>query len=369
MPERTTAYIGLGSNLGDRQRAIGSALHSLGRTVGVEVLRVSDIAETRPLGEAPQPHYLNAVAEIATTRGPEELLGALKTIEDLLGRVRREKWGPRAIDLDLLLYDRQNIRLPDLIVPHPQMHLRSFVLDGLCQLDPSLVHPLLKEPVSVLAARLAGRDFVLDPSAPQVVSVAGLIGVGKTTLVRRLAPLVEGRIVLEPYDTNPFLAQVYAGRKELALDSQLCFLVGRAAQLGPDGLTPGGVVLTDYVFEKELIYAQRLLDADQFRLYEQIYVSFVDRVAPPTLAIYLQDSPEHCLQRIRQRNRPYEQTIGLEFLAALHADYEQLFGWWEKCPVIRVPAERVGVGDEKAIRHLALQVKAYVAASEHSVAK
>ncbi|MBN1359703.1 MAG: 2-amino-4-hydroxy-6-hydroxymethyldihydropteridine diphosphokinase [Sedimentisphaerales bacterium] len=368
MAEPTVAYIGLGSNLGDRQRAIGSALHALGRTAGVDVVRVSDIRETAPLGEAPQSHYLNAVAEIATTLTPGELLKALKTIEDLLGRVRREKWGPRTIDLDLLLYGRENIRLPELIVPHPQMHLRSFVLDGLCQLDPSLVHPLFKETVSELAARLAGGDFALNSNAPQLVSVAGLIGVGKTTLAQRLAVALEGEILLEPYDTNPFLPQVYAGKKELALDSQLYFLVCRAAQLGADALTPGRIFLTDYVFEKELIYAQQLLNEDQFKLYEQIYVAFVDRVATPALVIYLQDSPEKCLERIHQRNRPYEQQIGLDFLKGLYADYEQLFGGWKKSPVVRISAEKVRPGDDAAVRHLALQVKAYVAASKASVA-
>jgi 2-amino-4-hydroxy-6-hydroxymethyldihydropteridine diphosphokinase len=369
MTQPTTAYIGLGSNLGDRQRAIGGALHALGRTPGVNVVRVSDTCETLPLGEAPQPHYLNAVAEIATTLGPLELLKTLRTVEDLLGRVRRERWGPRTIDLDLLLYGRQNIRLPELIVPHPQMHLRSFVLDGLCQLDPNLVHPLLDEPVSELSARLGGGDFILDSDAPQLVSVAGLIGVGKTTLVRRLATVLEGTILLEPYDTNPFLPQVYAGKKELALDSQLYFLVNRAAQLAPDALTPGRVFLTDYVFEKELIYARRLQDAEQLKLYEQIYLSFVEKVATPALVIYLHDTPERCLARIHRRNRPYEQRIELSFLESLHVDYEELFAAWKTCPVVRLPVERVGLDDEVSLGHLALQVKAYVAASERAVVR
>ncbi len=367
MPEPITAYIGLGGNLGDRERAIRAALHALARTAGIEVVRVSDIRETQPLGGAPQPYYLNAVAEITATLEPEDLLKALKTVEDLLGRVRRERWGPRAIDLDLLLYGRQNIRLPNLIVPHPQMHLRSFVLDGLCQLDADLVHPLFKEPMCELSRRLGGKDFALDPDAPQLVSVAGLIGVGKTTLVRRLTAALEAEVLLEPYDTNPFLSQVYAGKHELALDSQLYFLVGRAAQLHPDALSSGKVFLTDYVFEKELIYARRLLDAEQFKLYEQIYPAFVDRVVTPTLVIYLQDSPKHCLERIHRRNRPYEQHMELAFLESLHGDYEQLFADWMSCPVIHLPASEVSLDDETAVRHLALQVKAYVAASEHSV--
>lgn len=369
MPESITVYVGLGSNLGDRQRAIGGALHALGRTAGIHVGRVSKTRETLPLGEAPQPHYLNAVAEITTTLGPQDLLKALQAVESLLGRVRRQKWGPRTIDLDLLLYGRQNIRQPDLIVPHPQMHLRSFVLDGLCQLDPNLIHPLFRERVRELSARLAGGDFALDPDAPQLVSIAGLIGVGKTTLVKRLAAALEGQVLLEPYDTNPFLAAVYAGKTELALDCQLYFLLGRAAQLDREALAPPSIFLTDYVFEKELIYAKRLLDSEQLTLYEQIYLSFAEKVATPALVVYLQDWPESCLERIHRRNRPYEQQISPDFLASLHADYEQLFGAWKKCPVLRLPAEKVGMEDEAAIRHLALQVKAYVATSERSVVR
>ena len=364
MPESTIAYIGLGSNLGDRRRAISSAVHALGRSPGIDMLGVSDVKETAPLGGARQPNYLNAVAKIVTARDPEDLLDALHAIEDMLGRVRREKWGPRSIDLDLLLYGQKNLRLPNLIVPHPQLHLRSFVLDGLCQLDPELVHPLLGASVTELAGRLNGRDFTLDPEAPALVSVAGLIGVGKTTLVSRLTGSLQGEVLLEPYDTNPFLPQVYAGRKDLALDCQLYFLLGRAAQLAPEALTAGKVSLTDYVFEKELVYARRLLDIEQLKLYEQIYEAIVEKVAAPILVIYLQDTPEHCLERIHSRNRPYEQTIGQEFLESLYGDYEELFAGWRKCPVVRLPAENVGLGDEAAIKHLTLQVNAYIASGE-----
>ncbi len=367
MAEPTTAYIGLGSNLGDRHRSIREALKALDHNAEIEVGRVSDIKETAPLGQVSEPYYLNAVAELKTTLDPEGLLHVLMMTEDVLGRTRRSKWGPRTIDLDLLLFGSEIIRLPDLIVPHPQMHLRSFVLDGLCQLDRDLRHPLFNEPVWELTRRLGGGDFMLDPAGPQLVSIAGLIGVGKTTLMKRLAEALEGQMVLEPYDTNPFLAKVYAGHKDLALDSQLYFLLNRADQLRPGALSQDSVSLTDYIFEKELIYARRLLDDEQRKLYERVYEQFARTVKDPVLVIYLEDLPEHCLERIHQRNRPYEQQITLEFLETLHQDYEQLFESWEGCPLIRLPASRVGIDDDKAIEHVALQVKAYVADREHVV--
>ena len=117
MAESTTAYIGLGSNLGDRERVIRDALQSLGRNEQIEVLRVSAVKETAPLGRSPQPDYLNGVAEIRTTLSATALLEVLLTTEDILGRTRRGAWGPRTIDLDLLLFGREIIGLPNLIVP------------------------------------------------------------------------------------------------------------------------------------------------------------------------------------------------------------------------------------------------------------
>lgn len=364
MDEPIAAYVGLGSNLGDRRRSIKDALDALKRHPDIEVPRVSDIRETAPLGQASEPYYLNGVAEVWTTLNPEELLNVLRTTEDVLGRTRRAKWGPRTVDLDLLLFGRQIIRLPHLIVPHPQMHLRSFVLDGLCQLDPDLVHPLFNESVGELSRRLGGGNFVLDPAGPQLVSIAGLIGVGKTTLMKRLAAALDGQTLLEPYDTNPFLPRVYAGQRDLALSSQLYFLLHRADQLRPEALSQESVSLTDYVFQKELIYARRWLDAEQCTLYERVYEVFAATVKNPVLVIYLQDSPERCLERIHRRNRPYEQQITLEFLQTLHEDYEQLFDRWQSCPLIRLPASRVGIDDEAGIEHVVLQVKAYVAERE-----
>ncbi|MDI6450587.1 2-amino-4-hydroxy-6-hydroxymethyldihydropteridine diphosphokinase [Anaerobaca lacustris] len=365
MAERIAAYIGLGSNLGDRRRTIREALAALDRHPDIKVARVSDIKETAPLGQASEPYYLNGVAEVHTTLAPEGLLSVLMATEDVLGRTRRGRWGPRTIDLDLLLFGGQIVRLPHLIVPHPQMHLRSFVLDGLCQLDGQIVHPLFHEPVCELARRLGGGSFALDPAGPQLVSVAGPIGVGKTTLVKRLAAALDGQVLLEPYDTNPFLARVYAGQKDLALDSQLYFLLHRADQLRPEALSQESVSLTDYVFQKELIYARRLLDAEQLELYERVYEVFARTVKAPALVIYLTDSPERCLERIHRRNRPYEQQIALDFLEALHQDYERLSEGWRTCPLIRLFASNVGIDDEAAIEHVALQVKAYVAEREH----
>ena len=361
MTEVVTAYIGLGSNLGDRERTIRESLRMLGGDGSIEVTRVSDLRETAPLGQMAQPSYVNGVAEIRTTLSPQELLRRFKATEAALGRGPHAKWASRTIDLDLLLYGDRIIRASGLTVPHPDVHLRSFVLEGLCQLSPDLVHPLLQTPMCELLQRLGGGSFVLNADVPQLISVAGVIGVGKTTLAKKLGEVFRTTVLFEPYDTNPFLPEVYAGKCELALDCQLFFLVHRTQELGRGVLPPGRIAVTDYVCDQEMIYARRLLNPTQLSLYESIYRPFSGLVATPTLAIYLQDSPANCLQRIHRRNRPYEQGVCLEFLETLAGDYEQMFANWKACPVLRVPASQLTGYAEAVVERLVLQIKAYIA--------
>jgi deoxyguanosine kinase len=361
MQKLTTAYIGLGSNLGSSEDSVRSAIKMLAEAKHIQVTRVSDLIETTPLGDRNQPDYINAVAEIKTTLSAEDLHKKLTDIEASLGRVREGKWSPRIIDLDLLLFGRQVINRPNLTVPHPQMHLRSFVLKGLCQFDSELPHPAIKEAMSELAARLGGADFVPNPNLPQLVSIAGVIGVGKTTLTKILSNLLGCKPLLEPYDTNPFMPDVYAGKKELALDSQLFFLTSRIVQLNHNTLAQGQIAISDYIFDKELIYARRLLNAQQLDLYQKIHQPFGAKVTEPVLVIYLQDLAKKCLERIHKRNRPYEQKIKLQFLEALSSDYEQLFADWKLSPVIRISMSKFDYTKDGDINHLANQIKCYVA--------
>jgi deoxyguanosine kinase len=152
------------------------------------------------------------------------------------------------------------------------------------------------------------------------------------------------------------MPEVYAGKKELALDSQLFFLTARIEQLNPNKLQAGTICISDYVFDKELIYARRLLDTRQLALYEKIYPPFAAQVTTPALVIYIRDPAKECLERIHSRNRPYEQQIQLKFLESLDFDYEQLFTQWKSCPLIRVSTSQSSDVDS-----LANQIKYYTA--------
>jgi len=150
----TRAYVGLGSNLGDREHMLWGAIHMLAFNPEVDVAAVSSIRETDPVGLADQPRFLNAAAAIETELGPRALLDLLLSIERELGRTREgPRFGPRTIDLDLLLYGDEVVDEPGLTVPHPRLHERRFVLEPLVELDPDLTVPE-KGSVQALLARV-----------------------------------------------------------------------------------------------------------------------------------------------------------------------------------------------------------------------
>lgn len=147
-------FVGVGSNLGDREFLIRKAIEQLRDLPRTVVVRVSSLYDTDPVGEADQPAFLNAVACLETSLEPRDLLWQMLLIEARMGRVRKQRWGPRPIDLDLLFYGKRIIDEPDLTVPHPEAHRRAFVLVPLAEIEPAFVHPGLGESVRALLRRI-----------------------------------------------------------------------------------------------------------------------------------------------------------------------------------------------------------------------
>lgn len=152
------AYLGLGANLDDPRQQLSEALDRLNAAEEVEVTRVSTFYRNPPLGPANQPWYVNAAARLRTRLGPEELLRVLQQVEAAMGRVRGERWGPRRLDLDLLLYNGEVIFAPDLVVPHPEMHRRGFVLVPLAEIAPQAWHPVMGKSAGDLLSELNPAD-------------------------------------------------------------------------------------------------------------------------------------------------------------------------------------------------------------------
>jgi len=147
----TVAYVGLGSNLGDREATIRAAVAALPGVVAISQLR-----ETEPVGVTEQPAFLNGAVRLETGLSPRELLDTLLEIERGLGRERRERWGPRTIDLDLLLYGGETVDEPGLTVPHPSLHERRFVLEPLAEIAPDWRDPVTGKTVEELLRMLSG---------------------------------------------------------------------------------------------------------------------------------------------------------------------------------------------------------------------
>lgn len=164
MTDRTRAAIGLGSNLGDRQAQITLALDSLAMHPQIDIVAVSALYETPPWGKTDQPAFLNAAVLVETGLAPRTLLEAVLGIERSLGRLRNELWGPRTIDLDILVYGEETVDEPGLTIPHPRIHERAFVIKPLADIAPDIV--------------IAGRSVkdwlaTLDTSDIETVAEAG----------------------------------------------------------------------------------------------------------------------------------------------------------------------------------------------------
>ena len=143
-------FLGLGSNQGDRLAYLSRAVQALGALPGTRVCQMAPMYDTEPVGP-PQPRYLNTVVELDTSLSPLELLDAVKRLERELGRApTAERWGPRIIDLDIVLYEQLVMDTPHLTIPHPRMHLRRFVLEPLAQLAPDARHPVLHHTIAQL---------------------------------------------------------------------------------------------------------------------------------------------------------------------------------------------------------------------------
>lgn len=164
------AYIGFGSNIEDRFIYITQALQLLLEADGVLLIQISSLYETEPVGYEEQDWFLNGVVAVETGLSLHRLLALLKGIEGVVGRQYRTRWGPREVDLDLLIYDQCSINTPDLIVPHPEMHRRSFVLVPCAEIAPDVLHPILQQNIRTLLSNLTDEKTVkLAAPPPDIV--------------------------------------------------------------------------------------------------------------------------------------------------------------------------------------------------------
>lgn len=197
-------------------------------------------------------------------------------------------------------------------------------------------------------------------SGARLISIAGVVGVGKTTLARELAKSLNADLIEEAYDKNPFLGE----GTESALPCQLSFLLSRGQQLcreqllGQTSQRPGSrTFISDYIFEKDRIYAAMTLDERQYKVYRQIAAMVEPTIIPASVVIVLQDTVEACLERIAERDRPFERSMHANWLSRFAQAYESLMADWKACPVVRVDRHGLDLHDPSAINQIRNQVE------------
>ncbi|MGA2798415.1 MAG: 2-amino-4-hydroxy-6-hydroxymethyldihydropteridine diphosphokinase [Thermoguttaceae bacterium] len=304
----SNCLIGLGSNLGNRREIIDEALAKLRRYAGIQVVRASSIHETMPIGgPADQAPYLNAVATFDSALQPQELLEALQLIETEAGRKRNETWGPRTLDLDLLLYGELVLATPTLILPHPRMAWRRFVLEPAAEVAGEMRHPIIGWSIARLLEHLN--------TALPYVAVAGAIAAGKTHLARLLCGKTSARLIAEPLDEKS-LEMFYADPAGNAWRVELEFLEKRAELLALDspGWSRRRPAVSDFWFDQSCAFARAWLSESQWPLFFERWRRVREKVVPPKLIVFLDSPAEALMERIRRRGRKGEENLNMEQL-------------------------------------------------------
>lgn len=326
--------LSLGSNLGNKLQNLLQSIVYIHQFIG-RVTKIAPVYETNSWGFSGN-NFFNTVLLLNSEFSPDEILQKIKRIESLMGRKNKSKNGNysnRIIDIDLLYYNQIQCHSEHLIIPHPKLHLRNFVLYPLNDILSDFFHPKLQKTNKELLFLSPDKkqpiltDFSLKilPEIPyNYIAIEGNIGAGKTTFASAFAKDYNAKLVLERFEENPFLPKFYEDSERYAFPLEMSFLADRYRQLTDDlaqyDLFKTSVV-SDYFVFKSLIFANVTLSEVEYELYRKIFNFMYRDIPKPDLYIYLYQNVERLLENIKKRGRTYEQSISADYLRQIHDGY------------------------------------------------
>ncbi len=329
-------YLSLGSNLGDKQRNLQEAVDAIADDVG-KVIHLSTIYESDAWGFEGETFY-NICLAVDTDLAAQEVLDEILNIEKSFGRSRLAgtSYANRTIDIDIIFYENLVLNASDLVIPHPQLEQRLFVLRPLNEISPGKVHPKHQKTVSELLrgcedpTRTESTSILLkNPSQRSFsdfsyIAIEGNIGAGKTTLATKMSEDFNGKLILERFADNPFLPKFYEDRGRYAFPLEMSFLADRYQQFTDDTSQLDlfkDFMISDYDIYKSLIFAKVTLQEDEFLLYRKLFDIMYKEAKKPDLYVYLYQNTERLLANIKKRGRKYEQKIPASYLEEIQKGY------------------------------------------------
>ncbi|MDH3381986.1 MAG: 2-amino-4-hydroxy-6-hydroxymethyldihydropteridine diphosphokinase [Flavobacteriaceae bacterium] len=330
-----TIYLSLGSNQGNRLENLQKAINLIGIRIG-KIENISATYKTDSWGFVGD-YFLNICVSLTSSFKPELLIKEVLKIEKLVGRIRPLHGGfaSRIIDIDILLIDNEIINTKDLVVPHPKMLDRKFVLEPLAEIAPNCIHPIAKKSITECindctdVTLVEKIDLKLNRPIPlyekyNYIAIEGNIGAGKTSLANQIAQDFNAKMVLERFADNPFLPKFYDDNERYAFPLEMSFLADRYQQLSDDLAQFDlfkNFIVSDYYIFKSLIFAQVTLQTEEFFLYRKIFDVMYKEISKPDLYIYLYQNTDRLLENIKKRGRDYEQNISGKYLDKIHKGY------------------------------------------------
>ena len=283
--------------------------------------------------------FLNCVILVESNFSTEKTLDTILIIEKKLGRVRNESKGftSRPIDIDILFYNDELIETERLVVPHPELQNRKFVLQPLADIASGMMHPKLQKSITELLTDTNDKSDLIkqsnklqnpiqdfDVSKYRYIAIEGNIGAGKTSLATKMASDFNAKLVLERFKENPFLPKFYKEPERFAFPLEMSFLADRYQQL-LDDLTQYDLfkenVIGDYDGYKSLIFAKITLQEEEYTLYKKLFHLMHKELPSPDRYVYLYQNTERLLQNIKNRGRDFEQEIEAEYLQKINKGY------------------------------------------------